>query len=229
MKTETSNFVLFAEDVVYPPFSPLIYDETKLVEIWDGQNFVDPTWSASISTPDNDIICANIPTTGIVNDLRTIIFNGINQSGNSTVPVIAQPYTIYLVFKQITWTNNDYIFDDGIISFRIQLTQEPLTPSIRLYEDNGAINIDTNELAVNTWGIVTVVMAGSNSGLRVDLNSMRHADMGLLSQNGINVASSSLGTGFGNIEFAYIIVRSAADPTSVQNLFINWLKTRFGI
>jgi len=211
----------------FTAFSPLTYDVANLVEIWDFRNYVDPTIPALLDTPTNDITCINNPVVGALNALGTVIFDGISQFGNSVAPVVPQPYTIYMVLRQIT-SANGIICCDGVLGNTWAIGQD-VSPDLLLSTDEDILFLNP-DLALNTWGIITNVMTSPLAKLRLDLNTATTRFLGITGKDGINLGNNiTSGVSFSNCEFAYIILRSAADSTAVQNLFINWLKTRFAI
>lgn len=207
-------------------FDPLIAPGN--VAIYDGDvNLSAANWRDNAGG--NQITFFNAPTYNAagLNGHGTILFDGINQYGNSTTPVINTPYTLYLVMKQITWTNADFIFSDGTTAPNLQLIQLIASPNIRTGNTGGILQ--TTDLIIDTYGIVTVVMNGDKSMLRVDLNNPIIAIGDSDPRNGITLAANTLLSVFGNIEVAFMIMRNVADPIYVQNNFINYFKNYFSI
>jgi len=205
--------------------------------IYDGdKNLNNASWKDTNGL--NEIALTNTPTyiTGSsayghgLNGHGTILFDGANEYGNSTTPIIAQPYTMYLVARQITWTNLDYIFSDGVTADILESRQVTGTPTINLIATPPGNSIETAALVLNVWNVITVVMNGAASGFRIGLNTIATADLGNTGRAGITLASNvTVLNRFGNVEFAYIIMRNGADSTAVQDQFINWLKNHFAI
>lgn len=207
-------------------FDPLI--ALGNVAIYDGDvNLSAASWRDR--SGGNQITFFNAPTYNAagLNGHGTILFNGVNQYGNSITPLINSPYTIYLVLRQITWTNGDVICTDGINSTILEIYQVGSTPRVDVADDPDTLT--TNDLLINTWNIMSIVMNGSNSVLKIGSNITINGTLGNNIKRGFNLASDLTLFAFGNIQFAYMIMRNVADPTWLQNNFINWLKNRFAI
>jgi len=162
-----------------------------------------------------------------LNGHTTVRFDGVNQYGVNAIIPIPQPATYYAVFKQITWTANRSIFDsNGGIQHYIQ--QNAISPNLKCYA--GALSLDLNPaLALNTYGIVTCVFNGANSEFRNNNNASQIGNFGNNNLIGLALANFDNAGNNGNCEWSYLIIRSAADNTSTQNLFINYLKNRFAL
>jgi hypothetical protein len=214
------------------PFDPFTYNSANLISIYDGDTYVpaDFVWNDASGNGHN-LTMFNVPTESIaaLNGHDTVIFNGIDQYGTSLTPNIPQPSTHYIVFKAITWTNLDRVFDGNAIVNTRNLYQSGATPNIALY--SGVLLSDNPGTVLNNYNLYTCVFNGANSHIRTNNNVAVIGDAGNLNSVGTNLcaAGGGAGFGFGNMEIAYVILRSSADSTAVQNLFINWLKTRFAI
>jgi len=212
------------------PFNPNF--DGNLLAWYDGDTLTtDPvgTWSDS-SGNGNNLSLFNGPTiiNNGLNNHDTLQFDGISQYGKTLTPVTNQPYSMYLVFKEITWVNNNAVFDDGIsFTFRY-LWMTGGSPNLNFFAGN---NITLNpSFILNNFNILTCVANTVNSEVRTNNNVAVVGNAGAFNGQGLTIGSDVTGLArFTNTEFAYIIIRTGADNTATQNLFINFLKTRFAL
>lgn len=208
-------------------FDALTYDIANTAEIWDGDTytFLDAVWAGIVNSNSFAVTVGSL--VGALNTHNTLIFNGVNQEASGMLPSVATPLTIYIVLRQITYTAGDFLICDGIQDITRNLLQFGVSPNIRL--DNDGDDLDTTQLVLNTFNIVTLMNDGGTDIIRIGLNTEQSGSSGDSPVNGFTLANRQGGAVFGNCEFAFIIVRSVQDSTAVQNAYINWLKTRFAI
>ncbi len=177
----------------------------------------------------HDIIFSNLPTiVANATPLRDAVrFDGINQRGVVVTPVMNQPFTIYLVINTVSWILGKYIYDDGVVILRKTMRQQISAPNIRV---NAGTPIESNpSLAIGTYGVYTAVFNVVSSELRTNLNVSVAGNLGANNGAGITLASTKSATQFSNVEFGYIIIRTGADSTAIQNRIINGLKAVCGL
>lgn len=213
-------------------FNPLTFDAANLLALYDGDTLnTDPagTWSDQ-SANGFDLTLFNAPTiiSPAINGHDALQFNGVNQyARRALTPVRNQPTTIYIVFKHITFTVNDRIFD-GTAGTKNSLEQTGVSPNLSAI---AGVALNSNpDVILNSFDIITTVFNSINSEIRTNNNVAVIGDTGLFNDAGITLAANSTGAaGFGNCEIAYFILRTGADNTATQNIFINYLKNRFAI
>ena len=197
---------------------------------YDGNvGLSDAQWNDQ-SAGGHDIVFANSPT--IVSNatpLRDAVrFDGINQNGLVTTPVTIQPFTIYVVLNTLVWTIAKRVWDDGVVAVSKILSLQGSTPNLAF--EAGFTNLSTDpDLAVGTWGVYTCVANGVSSEIRTNLNVPIVGNAGALNSSGIKLASSLLNVQYWNGELGYLIIRTGADSTAVQNYIINGLKEACGL
>ena len=177
----------------------------------------------------HDIIFTNLPTiVPNATPLRDAVrFNGIDQNGNVTTPAVNQPFTIYLVVKSITWSNNDRIFDDGVTTPQKTMSKSSVSPNLIIYS---GLQLDSNpDLALNDYGVMSGIYNGVTSEIRTNLNASVVGNAGTQNGNGITLGSTPTALLYGNIEIGYLILRTGADSTAIQNRIINGLKAACGL
>jgi hypothetical protein len=214
------------------PFDPLTYPGT--VALWDGDVTLNLNTGWTAASSGLELIdftgSTTLPLNGsLLNGHNTVIFNGIDQYGNSPIPVIGQPFTMYLVARQITYPGlGYYLTDDGLNALQNALITFLANNEFLLASSSG--NILNTNFILNTFQVITIQVNGSNSFLKINLTNSVYGDIGHnLNCNGISL-SVDIGKAFYlNCEFAYIIMRNTADNAVTQNKFINYLKNRFAI
>jgi hypothetical protein len=173
----------------------------------------------------------NLTATGTAKPIWSsngMLFNGTTSSMVTETFTLEQPTMIYIVFKQITWTSNDYIFD-GYTTASGGLRQRTATPGLGIYA--GASSAADNNLALDTWGIARIVFNGLNSTLQIDENAITiDGNYGSSDMNGFTLGGIAAGTtGRSNIEVKEIIIMPAKNSTTNQNIIMNYLRNEYGL
>lgn len=213
-------------------FNPL--NSPNTVALWDGVNFGNPVADKWVDDVSGNIIDCTASLTlpisnGLLNGFKTVIFNGIDQYGLTNIPAGLNPFSMYIVLRQITWTNQRCLFSSGSGGL-FPFYQNNLSPEIAI--DGADVGVNTsNELILNTWSIVSLTSTDIIGTCRINLNSnFLTGRLSIIGYDGICLGTDSAGSFLNaNCEFAYIIMRDVADNTFIQNNFINWLKNRFAI
>lgn len=211
-------------------FDPVKYDATNLVALYDGDvGLATDAW-ADQSGNGHTMTLANSPTinSASLNGHNTVTFNGTDEYGtNGDAILTSQPYTIYFVFKQVTWTANDRFFNaKGVNSAYIN--QSSSSPNLQMTAGTGIVK---DNFTVGTFFIATTVWNGTSSLFRRndDVTATANANTNT-GTGGFFLCSNYVPNAFyANCEVAYIIIRNGADDTDTQDLFISFLKDRFGL
>jgi len=149
-----------------------------------------------------------------------VLSDGINDY-LSDIFVYNQPEMIYFVGRQVTWTNNDCIFD-GIGAGNGLLQQILLTPQIRL---NAGVILGNNfDWILNTFSILRILFNGINSFLQVNQNAPLAGNAGANNMGGFVLGASGVFGNYGNIGVKEIILRNVADGAGVQAQIYNYLR-----
>jgi hypothetical protein len=155
-----------------------------------------------------------------------VLWDGIDDFMDATF-VYAQPEFIYMVMRQVTWTNGMYMVDGGAIATGI-IQQEGTTPQIRVYA--GSASSNSADLAVNTWGILRVLFNGASSKLIVDGNTPIAGDFGALDMGGITIGASGGGAAnWANIEVKEVVARNIADTAPNEAIIYDYLKSKYSL
>jgi hypothetical protein len=180
----------------------------------------------------NHLVQANparqpVVTAGAINGLPVITFDGVDDFLNDAFTLV-QPTTVFAVFRQRTWTINDYIYD-GFASTGMGLSQRVATPGLSLIAGAAAAN-NTNA-ALSTYVLTTAIYSGASSVLQVNNTAETTGNPGIGSGDGVTLAasggSSTLFTS--DCEIAEVIVMGAAATASERASVRAYSQARYGV
>lgn len=139
------------------------YDETTMtlsgsdLTSWTNRSGTLPTLaSAGAADP------ATATDAGI-NGKRAITFNGTNNYVQTTAfGAVTQAFHGFMVFNQVTWTNNDILVhkNDNVLTNRIR--QEGSTPEVK-QSSGGAGGGNTISPVIGTWYLLETLWNGASS------------------------------------------------------------------
>lgn len=151
-----------------------------------------------------------------------ITFNGTSHLLKTTdgAYAISQPFTIYMLFKQITWEANDVFFNvAGAGAAATMLRQIGTTPSMYLYAGTGNAANNTT-LALNTYGAVAAVYNGASSAIHVNGQTATTGNPGTNGMTRLALGADATPFNWANIEVKEIQIYAAAhDATQRQTVF----------
>lgn len=154
-----------------------------------------------------------------------ILFDGSAHTMEAAF-TLAQPCTMVGVIKQVTWTNNDYMWDGATVN-TAAVYQNATTPRLRQY--GGADGTQNADLAVGAWGVVSSVFDGASSRLQVNLNSPVTSNPIGATPNGIQIGSAGNGGSYGNVSFKSFAVCNSALPQTRLNQLVAAMARQHGI
>lgn len=143
---------------------------------------------------------------GLASD-GSVLFNGSSHFLQCTAFTLDQPATIYLLFRQVTWTANDVIAAGTTVNSRI--VQNSATPQIALFAGSGP-NTGNTDLAVNTYGVLAAVFNGASSLIQVNNGTPTTGNPGAGALTGFTLGANNAGAAFSNIQVKEAIVFAAA-------------------
>jgi hypothetical protein len=157
-----------------------------------------------------------------------ILFDGIDDSLKTAAFTYVQPEQIYMVAKQITWSQYDSIFD-GNTNYSGNLTQDVGgSPNIALWVVGGS-QIGGNPLPLNSYGIIKVLISGANSKIQVNKNGIATGNLGTGNMGGFTLGTYGGGTYSSNIKVKEIILRNIVDNTINETTIYNYLSSKYNI
>jgi hypothetical protein len=156
----------------------------------------------------------------------SILFDGISHTMKCVPFAFKQPESIYILFRQVTWTVNHYIFDgDAANSGRV--IQSAVTPA--LTANAGASLAADAELAVNTYGVLTTVFNGAASSMQVNFGTLVTGAGGALDMAGFSLGSAGSGGLPSNIQVKEVILFPVVHDAQTRARIILYLGKLGGI
>lgn len=160
-----------------------------------------------------------------------LLFDGANDFMKATAFGTNQMIMVYIVLKQVSWTLDDFIFD-GNTDAKVDLAQTATTPGLKAYA--GSSGTQNDELAVGTFGLVTVGFKGTSSRMRVNNNAEVNVSLGTNNNTGFCLGSIGSGTGYySNIQVKAVIYRSvnggSLDSEAIQTNIRNYLNAKYSL
>jgi len=188
-------------------------DGSNLVRIWGDK-----------SVEGNDLLQA-VGTRQPLWSADGVLFDGIDNFMKCIAFPWNQPEFIYMVMKQITWTNFDYFFDGNALNSGVMF-QRGVTPNISLYA--GAELGPNINMILNQWKIVRILFNGIASKLQINEIAAITGDAGAANMGGFTLGcpADALFGRFSNIEVKEIIGRSSAVGEAA---IYSYLSTKYGI
>lgn len=212
----TNNVTLTGNEV----FHYLASDLTTITK--DGSNLVS-RWNDKLGSG-RDLIQV-IGTNQPLWSADGILFDGVDNFMKCAAFTWNQPEFIIIVFKQVTWTINDIIFDGTGASNRGRLMQRTASPGLSIYA--GTQLELNNNLAVNTWGIVRTLFNGANSELQINNTAALIGNTSTQNMNGFILGCSyTTIAAYSNIQVAEIISLKIAPSSDYKTSLYNVVKRR---
>lgn len=177
---------------------------------------------ADASGMNHNLVQASTSAQPTAQDDGSVLFDGIAHYLESSF-ALTQPETVYMMFKQVTWTLNDYVMD-GFGANTARVGQEVGTPKLQLYA--GSFAAANGDLAVDTYGAVAIVFNGASSLIQVNENAATTGDAGAANMGGIVLGALGNGlSGFSNIQVKEVIVYSGAHDAGQRARNIAYLRS----
>jgi len=168
-------------------------DGSDRVSVWadflaSGHDLIQATdIKQPLYTGSGILFCGGVPRTEVL---------------KATFPWV-QPAKYYIVFKVVSWTNVDFIFDGNVASTTL-LYQSAITPGLKAYA--GTASSQNNNLAVDTLGLVKVLFNGALSKFQINETAVIEWNAGNNDPAGFTLgAQGNQASNPSNIEVAEII------------------------
>lgn len=154
---------------------------------------------------------------------NTILFDGAGDFLQTGAFVIST-CTIYTLFRQVTWTSNDYVHDGRSSNTAVLAqTNAGASPQIRVQNSGGVLS-SSSDLAVGTYGAVAAVFDGASSVMQVNNNTPITGTTNTLAMGGFTLGAVGAGSGsYGNIQVKEVIIYSAAHDAATRAQVIAYL------
>lgn len=209
---------LMTQQPVVPAWNP--GDEAGLLGWWSADVGVTDvagavtTWAdrsgngRTMTAPADANRPALIP--GGLGALPTIQFNGTSHWMKTGSFVVSQPFTLYLLAKQVGYTQFDRVIGGAGASDFFVYQSNTVAPNVSM-RTGGSVGPTFTAWAVGDFAVLQMHWSGVNSKARRNLNTEVGGNPGTLGFDGLSLGASNLGALFGNIEFVEVIARSGLD------------------
>jgi hypothetical protein len=203
------------------------YDSQDLTTITkDGSNLVS-LWKDKLLSG-HDLIAATTarPTWSTIG----ILFNGTANYMKTAAFIFSQPEFIYLVFKQITWTNGERIIDGDSVN-TMDIEQGTITPRLSGYAGTSFGNTDNTRLTLDTFGIIRVLFNGLNSKIIINNGTVVTGNSGASNAGGITIGIDGgiVSSLYAHIEIKEAIFRNVSDSSGDEALIYAYLKNKYSL
>lgn len=155
----------------------------------------------------------------------SILFDGVDNFLQASAFTLNQPFTIYLLGRQVTWTAGDRIFDGNTQdTTEVLQTTAGASPQIRQFA--GSQGSDNSDWTVNTYAVLVAIFNGASSVLQINNSTAVTSDAG--AQNAAGFTLGAIGTGsanWSNIQVKEVLLYSAAHVAATRTEIINELNS----
>lgn len=151
----------------------------------------------------------------------SILFDGAAFFLKANAFTLNQPTTIYLLLKQVTWTDLD-TFCDGDANNSGKFQQAGITPQVRVLAPTIGIAVDSN-LIVGAYGVASIVFNSTSSVLQINNNAANTGDAGTNNMGGFTLGANGLAGAFSNIQVKEVILFATAHDATTRGMVIRYL------
>lgn len=152
----------------------------------------------------------------------SFIFDGVDDVMRASYAA-TQPEMLYMVIRQITWTNGD-CFIDGYNGSAASMSQSGISPQI-IFGSNSLYCTNVVNFPLNTFKIIRVKFNSGLSSIQINADTPKTAAIGTLSSGGITLGRWGFNDNyFANFEIKELFKRKIIDSDEVSDNFYNYLK-----
>lgn len=152
----------------------------------------------------------------------TILFDGTNDYMQATF-TLAQAFSIYLLFRQVTWTNGDVIIDG--VTADARLAQNTSTPGIAANAGSG-LTVDNTIPVGAGFGVAAFIANGASSVYQAGGGAQSvttSGNAGANSAGGITLGAARTPANYANIGVRELIVYSEAHDATTRLRIMRYL------
>ena len=151
----------------------------------------------------------------------SLLFDGSASFLQTATFTLAQPTMVYLLFKQVTFTDTDVICD-GFTVTSGQFLQDTTTPNISL--SSGTTAVTNTTFTLNTYAVGAALFSAAVSTLTRNKGpSPTSATVGTTAMAGFTLGANGSGSAFANIQVKEVILFAGAHQQTQQLQVINYL------
>lgn len=186
-------------------------------------SFVAVTTAANVffvgATAGGDFAYNNI-TIKEATGFQSILFDGVDNFLKTVAFTLNQPTTVYILFKQVTWTDQDYIIDGGTSNKGV-VFQNSATPQLNIFA--GTTTGANTDLSLNSYDVASIIFNGASSLLQIGNGSSSNGDAGTSDMGGLTLAAQGSGFSSSNIQVKEVIIYPVARTTNENTLMQAYL------
>jgi len=151
----------------------------------------------------------------------SILFDGVDNFLKADAFTLVQPETIYLLVKQVTWTDADYLFDGNASSSGL-VYQKSTSPGLRAFA--GALSGENTDLVLDAYGVISVTFNGTSGVFQINNNTALTGDYGAANMGGFILgAIAGGGANWSNIQVKEALIYSTAHDAATRVEIIAYL------
>ena len=155
-----------------------------------------------------------------------VLFDGVSEFMKAAAFALVQPEMIYIVFKHVTWTVNDRLFD-GDSATSGMIYQSAVSGELKAHAGTASPILS---LALDTFTIARVLFNGASSTFQLDVGTVRNGDFGSNDMGGFTLGSSGTGAiSWSNIEVKEVILRDIIDSSEDQTTIYDYLVDKYSL
>lgn len=155
----------------------------------------------------------------------SITFDGVDNFLKCDAFTLDQPETVYLLFKQITWTSTERIFSGNALSSG-DLVQLTSTPQIGLFAGTATSLVS---MTLDAYGVIAGVFNGASSSIQLNSGTPATGNCGAANMGGFTLGASGAPGGWANIQVKEVIIFAAAHDSTQRAAVIKYLMRLGGL
>lgn len=153
----------------------------------------------------------------------SIVMDGALDNLYTVARTLAQPVTRYLLFKQVTWNNGDYILSNKGNNNGVM--QGDSTPKVKAF-GNLAYS-PQKDLALDTWGVLIATFNGANSTISINNADESTGEYGNATVDEVSLGATITGSFASNIAVVEEIETDEADTAGEKAEMYAYLKAKY--
>lgn len=154
----------------------------------------------------------------------SFLFDGVDDFMKAAPFALNQPFTMYILFRQLTFSVSEYICD-GDTPGTVFLRQQATSPDIGSFAGMNLGPLTT--LSLGADGVVVAVYNGASSVLQLNNDTPILGNAGTNNLNGFTLGARADGVFNTNIRVKAILTYGAAHDASQRKTIVDYLNDRY--
>jgi hypothetical protein len=198
------------------------YDSKDLSTITKDVSNLVGRWNDKLGSG-HDLIQTVASKQPVVNS-EGVSFNGIDNFLSTTDITFTQPQFVYIVMRQITWNDTNYILSGGS---GLLMGLRGVSPEIKI--SGGTWSAGNPNLSVGKLGIIRALYNGASSKLQIDATAPITGSIGTGSASNIYLGISHLQSSPAKIIVKEVIFRNSVDNADTEDVIFQYLGKKYGL